>query len=341
MTRSTSSSAPADVAAGEHAERAQPDRVGTVFATLRRLVAIVDSSDQPQIARVRRAVAILFFAYGLVLVSGRVREGSPPTVGEAILLMFAIAVFVGRGGRFVRDLLPIGMGLVSYGLMTGYAQKLSFAVHYTPQIDVEKALAFGTVPTIWLQSHLYSGGTGPLEAFAVLMWLSHFTVPVVLGFVLWLKGRRPAFVVLMCSLLGVLVLGEITFVLAPTAPPWLAAQDGHLPPVHHLLKQSLAGMHLSGIARIDGDPRHYNIVAALPSLHAAFPLLSLLVARRFGLPRWLQVALALQIVGVAFAIVYTGEHYVVDVLAGLLYGFVVFRLIAGLLGGRAERAASI
>jgi membrane-associated phospholipid phosphatase len=109
--------------------------------------------------------------------------------------------------------------------------------------------------------------------------------------------------------------------------------------VHHLLKQSLADLHLSGIAKIDGDPKHYNIVAACPSLHAAFPLICLLVARRFGLPRWVQVALAFQFVGVAFAIVYTGEHYVVDVLAGALYAVVVFRLITALLDSRRRTAS--
>ena len=98
-------------------------------------------------------------------------------------------------------------------------------------------------------------------------------------------------------------------------------------------------MHLSGIAKIDGDPKHYNIVAALPSLHAAFPLICLLVARHFRLPRWLQGLLLLQLLGVAFAIVYTGEHYVVDVLAGLLYGFVVFRLMVFLLERRARPVA--
>jgi hypothetical protein len=144
----------------------------------------------------------------------------------------------------------------------------------------------------------------------------------------------------MCGLLGALVLGEITFVLAPTAPPWLAAEHGYLPGVHHVLKHSLAGMHLSGIAKIDGDPHHYNIVAALPSLHVAFPVISLLVARRFGLPRWVQAVLAFQVVGVTFAIVYTGEHYLVDALAGIVYAVVVSWLIGFLFRPRAGRTAT-
>ena len=295
--------------------------------------------EAQDLARLRRAIALLFLVYAAVLAAGRLRHGTPPSVLQTLLVMFAIAVFIGRGGRFVRDLLPILMGLLSYGLMTTYAQKFSFAVHYVPQIRIDRVIGLGSVPTVWLQSHLYSGHLGVAEVFSVLMWLSHFTVPLLLGFVLWLKGRQAAFVVLMCSLLGVLVVGETTFVLVPTAPPWLAAQHGYLTDVHHVLKQSLGQMHLSGIAKIDGDPKHYNIVAALPSLHAAFPLICLLVARHFRLPRWLQVLLLLQLLGVAFAIVYTGEHYVVDVLAGLAYGFVVVRLMVFLLERRVRPAS--
>jgi hypothetical protein len=286
--------------------------------------------DRPDLVLVRRVLAVLFLVYAAVLISGRVRDGSPPTVVQVVLVMFAVAVFVGRGGRFVRDLLPIVMGLLSYGLMTTYAQRLDFDVHYLPQIRIDRVIGLGSVPTVWLQSHLYTGRLGVAEVFSVLMWLSHFAVPLVIGFSLWLMRRQTAFTVLMCSLLGVLVLGEITFILAPTAPPWLAAQHGDLPGVHHVLKESLGGMHLSGIEKIDGDPKHYNIVAALPSLHAAFPLICLLVARHFRLPRRLQALLVLQLLGVAFAIVYTGEHYVVDVLAGLLYGCVAFRVVVAL-----------
>jgi hypothetical protein len=290
-------------------------------------------SQSPGVVRLRRVVAVLFLVYGVLLASQRLREGNAPTVGEVMLLMCAVAVYIGRGGRFVRDLLPIAMGLISYGLLTSYAQRFSFGVHYVPQIRADRVIGIGEVPTVWLQSHLYSGSTGPLEVFAVLMWLSHFVVPLVFGFGLWLRGRYEAFATLMCGLLAALVLGEITFVFAPTAPPWLAAQHGYLPPVHHLLKQSLAAMHLGGIAKIDGDPHHYNVVAAIPSLHAAFPVIGLLVARRFGL-RWAQRIFALQVLGVTFAIVYTGEHYVVDALAGALYAIVITRAIALLVDQR-------
>ena len=60
-----------------------------------------------------------------------------------------------------------------------------------------------------------------------------------------------------------------------------------------------------------------NGVAAFPSLHAGYPFLSFLVLRNaFGRIGWLALAYA---AAVWWAIVFTGDHYVVDVLAGIVY----------------------
>jgi membrane-associated phospholipid phosphatase len=63
-------------------------------------------------------------------------------------------------------------------------------------------------------------------------------------------------------------------------------------------------------------------VAAVPSLHSAYPMLLALffwkTARRW---RWL---LAWYPLAMGFTLVYTGEHFVIDVLLGWLYALVVF-----------------
>jgi hypothetical protein len=136
--------------------------VSYALAALGRL----DSSGRlqtPGAIRLRRALALLFLAYSVVLISDRARHGNLPTPGEVVLVLFSVAVYVGRGGRFVRDLLPIATGLISYALLGSYAQKLSFGVHYLPQIRVDRLLGLGTVLTIWLQDHLYSGAIGPIS----------------------------------------------------------------------------------------------------------------------------------------------------------------------------------
>jgi membrane-associated phospholipid phosphatase len=72
-------------------------------------------------------------------------------------------------------------------------------------------------------------------------------------------------------------------------------------------------------------------VAAVPSLHAGAALLIAMFLWRRVRPRWRPV-LALYPVFMGFCLVYTAEHYVVDVLAG--FAFAVF---TALLSSRVER----
>jgi membrane-associated phospholipid phosphatase len=59
-------------------------------------------------------------------------------------------------------------------------------------------------------------------------------------------------------------------------------------------------------------------VAAVPSLHAAYALLIALFLWPIVRGPW-RIAVAAYPLAMAFALVYTAEHYVVDVLLGWLY----------------------
>jgi uncharacterized protein (TIGR03382 family) len=63
-----------------------------------------------------------------------------------------------------------------------------------------------------------------------------------------------------------------------------------------------------------GNP---NVVAAMPSLHAAYPTLIFI----FSLHYWRRVAplALLYCFCLWFSIVYLGDHYVVDIIAGIVY----------------------
>ena len=91
-------------------------------------------------------------------------------------------------------------------------------MHFTPQIDADKVLFFGHVPTEWLERNLYhtdfvrrllgwrisrppSSPTVPVQWFEVvfdLTYLSHYLASFILAGVLWVKSRaafpglRPA-----------------------------------------------------------------------------------------------------------------------------------------------------
>jgi membrane-associated phospholipid phosphatase len=78
-------------------------------------------------------------------------------------------------------------------------------------------------------------------------------------------------------------------------------------------------------------------VAAIPSLHAGYALLFSLYLWRM-VPRWSRPVLAVYPVAMAFALVYTGEHYVVDCVAGWLYAIVTFVAINYVFDRRERRA---
>lgn len=294
---------------------------------------VMRSFESPEVtrsaaaARLRLVLAAVFAVYGVGLTIATVAGGRVPAWPQMMMVMMAAALFTGRGGRFVRDWLPVVLGVLAYSQSALLVERLHLPIHYLPQIDADRIIGFGHVPTQWLQAHLYSGKAGALELAALVAYCSHFFVPLGVAFYVWWSRGRELFHTLVLGLLVVSVLGEITYVLAPTAPPWLAAENGHLAGVHPILKQALASLHLDSAASLKGDSHAYNVVAAVPSLHVALPVIGLLAIRAFRLPRWVLIVQASQLAAVFFAIVYAGEHYVVDAIAGALYALAAWWIV--------------
>jgi len=296
----------------------------------RAVAAFVSPLESSPQAVLRRAVAGLLFVYaGLLLLEGTVSGNG---VSPVAILMMGVCVAIWRewGGRSVRDWGLVLVCFLGYAAGANALPDIGVDVHFTPQIDTERFLFFGHLPTIWLQQHLHHG-TGPLEVFSILMYLSHFVVPGLLASLIWLYWPGRGFGDLLFGILLVSLLGEITFFLAPTAPPWMAGDMGYIPHVDHVIRQGLYDLGLGSVADRKDAAGSYNLVAAVPSLHAAWPVIGLLVIRKHGLPHWLFGAQALQALGVAFAVVYAGEHYAVDVMAGVLYALVAWWILGRLL----------
>ena len=83
-----------------------------------------------------------------------------------------------------------------------------------------------------------------------------------------------------------------------------------------------------------------NNVAAMPSLHAAFALLIVLYVWRL-VPRWSRFFLALYPPAMAFSLVYAGEHYVVDCIAGWVYAVATFVVVNLAFEYRARRVTAL
>jgi len=79
-----------------------------------------------------------------------------------------------------------------------------------------------------------------------------------------------------------------------------------------------------------------NPVAAMPSLHAAFPLMLLLFFWSAGL--WVRLLLGAYTLAMAFTLVYGGEHFVMDIVAGWLIAIAVHFVVTAI--SRSRRTAS-
>jgi membrane-associated phospholipid phosphatase len=233
---------------------------------------------------------------------------------EIVLLVFlGAACGCGRLRLFLRDWwLPLlllfamdGLREVAYEL----TRALGRAVVVSWPIQADTAL-FGRVPTVALQRWLHAGGEARWYDLALaVLHGSHFVSFLLVGLAVWV-WRPDGFRRYVTAVLVTAYTGLVGYFLLPTAPPWLAADLGQLPPVPRLLL-SVPYLQIPRFLLLGLDT---NPVAAMPSLHAGF---SLVVALGLGLlSSWARRLGYLYVVGVAFGAVYGGEHYVVDLIAG-------------------------
>lgn len=227
-----------------------------------------------------------------------------------VLLLGAIAL--GRWKDFLIDWLPFVALFLGYEILRGLAGSSGIDVHYSGPITFDNFISFGHQPTIWLQDHLYQHGVvSALDVTATIFYFCHFAYPLTLGFIFWIKDRG-LFRRFAAALLAMSFTAFVFFLLVPVAPPWLAAQQGYLPHVEKIISHTIPSSTSWFYQHLNP-----NQVAAMPSLHAAFPVLGLL----YGLRLWGRRAwpLALWCVAVCFSIVYLGEHYLADALGGILF----------------------
>jgi membrane-associated phospholipid phosphatase len=189
-----------------------------------------------------------------------------------------------------------------------------FPLHVAGPADADRSV-FGAVPTIWLQQHLVDGAAHWYDAAAALVYVTHFVnIPVVTALV-WFRLRRR-FEAWVVAVLVFAALGMSGYVLYPAAPPWLASELGEVGAVERISALGWEYLHLDWIAELTVlGQGGSNPVAAMPSLHAGAALLVALFLWPSVNALW-RVVLLVYAVAMAVTLVYTGEHYVVDVAAG-------------------------
>lgn len=277
--------------------------------------------------RVQRAIRIgapvafvaLFTAFTIV-------NGIPASRDRLLLwiLLGLLAVSVtnirGWARSVVLEWLPLAVVLWLYDILRGQADGLLFSTYVRPQLEADRILGLGTAPTVFLQRHLWhhSWDLHWWDYAAWAVYVSYFLATYLLAAVLWFYARdRFRRYVATVSLLA--LMGFLTYALFPAAPPWMASSMGDLEPTVRSI--GLISRHVPIFdfqSLFERGAAYSNQVAAVPSLHAAYTLLISLTLWPVA-NRWVRPLLVAYPLAMAFALTYTAEHYLVDVLLGWIY----------------------
>lgn len=207
-------------------------------------------------------------------------------------------------------------------------------IHIQEPYDLERSW-FGILTAgrqLITPNEYFAGHTYPaLDVLAGLFYLGWVPVPLIFAVYLF-RTNKPLFIRFSYAFLFTNLLGFVLYYLYPAAPPWYVELHGFE------IKHNTPG-YAAGLLQFDAFfgiqlfssmyEKNANVFAAIPSLHAAYPVLCLLFGWELRKP-WLNVLFGVFIAGIWFAAVYTRHHYVIDVLAGgmvALAGYLLFQYL--------------
>lgn len=255
------------------------------------------------------------------LVRRRVALSPPAVLVPAALAPVALCVLYPRTrGRDVGTVvLQMWAYLAGYEMPNDEPDALLARVRVDYPVRVDRALGLGVPPTLRLQ-RAFGRPDGFSAVEKTLVWAHWIWFLVPHGTVVYLLVRHPRrFPRGACLTYATFDLGLIGYWAVPTAPPWFAAARGHMddgrtPELRRMMVEY--GQHFwkdrwaSLYGFLGGNP-----LAAMPSLHFATSVMAARLltetGRTAGTLGW---AYALTL---GTALIYLGEHYVIDLAAGL------------------------
>lgn len=270
----------------------------------------------------------IFTAYMVIMTGILIWQGVGITPDRYALVLLLASLLIKKTRSFLLDWIPFLFILISYDFLRSLVGALSPRVDYLTAIHFDEKIFF-QLPTITLQKALFHPPTLTwYDYFATVIYFLHFAFPLAFAFLLWMQNKNY----FRHFISGILVLSYaawFTFVIFPAAPPWLADQHGFISGVQKIMDYTLASfptrLNLPTVyANFNPNP-----IAAVPSLHAAYPFLAFLFAWRFFKAKALFILP--YVFAVWFSIIYLGEHYVFDIVTGVIYSFAAYFITERLL----------
>ncbi len=278
--------------------------------------------------RALRLVAWGAVAAGVATPLVRKRLGLRPPVVAALTWPAPIALALAAPRTPLRDAgiyaLQMWAYFAHFDMADDDPEALQRRMRIEYPIRADRLFAGGVTPTTRLQRGIgRPGHVGRLEYGLSGVHWSWFVVPHGALAVILLRRRSayPRSAVMMAACFD---LGCIAYWVVPTAPPWWAGENGYMPPVRRIMVE--AGERVWGrlweplYSSIGGNP-----FAAMPSLHFGTSVMAARLLSQVG-PGYSAVAWGYALT-LGFGLVYLGEHYLVDLLAGFALAEGIWRVV--------------
>lgn len=223
--------------------------------------------------------------------------------------------------------LAIWFGFVlAYQVARGLADRAPLEAFENGRLVIDAERSLRTLVEADLQRVVVESGGPLLSAVNWTYWLAQF---VVLGLaLLWIYVRHnEVFARVRNWVLGTNMVALIGYVLVPTAPPRFFPEEGFV----DTLAQSAAVNHGSGLIELAS-----NRYAAMPSIHAADAVIIGFAMAMLVRARWARIAWTLWPSWVWFTVMATGNHFWLDVAAGVGVAVVAATMLAWIEGRAAD-----
>jgi hypothetical protein len=264
-------------------------------------------------AKMRRSILVRL-GIGLAVILG-IALVNPSFLGwGAAVTATIIAVPSARFKSYTAAFLPYGLAWMIFTLLRALADETGIPLRTDEVTAIERWMFFGATPTIWLQSRLFDPTSiAWYDYLTTFIHWSYFFVPHVAAIIIW-KNSPALYRRFLLTVMITLGIGLLIYFITPAAPPWLTADRAPQQDIFRVMANVGRSINSSLYDRTYsalGDP---NPVAAMPSLHQAITFVVFLFARHAG--RWWGIAGFVYAIAMAFSLVYTGEHYVIDAVIG-------------------------
>jgi hypothetical protein len=224
------------------------------------------------------------------------RGGGESHVREVLLMLFCVVFYeIGHGMATGREDIAMANGVAI--------------------MEAEKAMGIYIEP--WLQG-LVSRVDFLMGASVAFYQYVH--MPVTVGCLVWLYMRRAeAWQMFRNWFITINIMAVTVFALMPTAPPRMILSAGIV---------DMAYLRHWTDAIIAGPSPLANPYAAVPSLHMGYALFVAIAVFMLAQGRWVRWLAAAYPFAVLFTIVVTGNHFVLDAVAGGLVVMAAYYAVA-------------